>query len=407
MNDPKQQRSPLVNRPINVLHTRVICGSGGGPEKTILRSPGFLDKRRYRVAAAYIHPHNDGGIASIRDAAQALSVELHTIAERRALDRKTVTRLAGLCDDLQIDIWHSHDYKTDLLGPLIRRRRPAMKLVTTVHGFTRETLKTRLYARLNDAALLAFDHVFAVSPPLVRHCAMKGVHPDRLSYLPNAIDLKEYQRSRTTESAKQAFGIEPGTFAIGVVGRLSKEKGVDRAMRLFAGLSRENPAARLHIIGQGRERDTLTTLAHELNIASRVCWWGWRSDMRQLLEAMDFMLLTSHTEGIPNAMLEAMALGVPVAATDVGGVPDLLDHGESGLLLPSASPEQWAARLAPLLQWQPARADMARRAQRRVERSFDFDQRMQRVAAQYDRLCPTAQDTTRRPTPLLLKHSAA
>ena len=108
-----------------------------------------------------------------------------------------------------------------------------MKLVTTAHGFTRETWRTRLYYHVDNLAMLGYDQVIAVSPPLIKHCAYHGVNPDRLTYIPNAIDAAEYTRTRTQAQAKSAMGLPSNRFAIGVIGRLSPEKGVDRAIQMM------------------------------------------------------------------------------------------------------------------------------------------------------------------------------
>lgn len=378
-----------MSRRLSVLHTRVVAGSGGGPDKTVLRSAAYLPKDRVTIAAAYLHPAGDPGITRLSDQARAHGMPLFTIPERGAIDRRALLHLTDLCRRRRVEVWHSHDYKTDVLGRLVRRRLPGLKLVSTVHGFTRENLKMRLYARLNDLALAGFDHVFAVSPPLLRHCAMHGVHPDRLSYLPNAIELADYpQRTHTMQhDARRRHGIAGDGPAIALLGRLSKEKGVDRALQLYAELRRSRPGVTLHLIGDGPERGRLETQAESLGIRDGVTFHGWCGEPTSLLTAMDALLLTSHTEGMPNAVLEAMALGVPVAATAVGGVPEMLGGGHAGVLLAGSGVADWVEPVASLLSPSPRRASMALNARRRVETHYAFDARMRQVCERYESLC--------------------
>ncbi len=384
---PKVPGIPLngtEHKPANVLHARVVTGCGGGPEKTILRSPKFADASRYNVTAAYLYPQGDPGMCVIREHAKQLNCPLYEIAEAHALDLHAVDAMAELCRDLKVDIWHSHDYKTNVLGRLIKRKYP-MKLVTTAHGFTRETWRTKLYYHIDNLAMLSYDQVIAVSPPLVEHCANHGVNPDRLTYIPNAIDTGEYRRTQTPALAKAEMGLPADSFAIGVIGRLSVEKGVDRAIRMMADLVRTNPKAELHLIGDGPQRQELEQLAAQLGVANSIRWWGWQTDARPIYEMLDMLLLPSRTEGLPNVVLEAMAMRVPVAATDVGGVNDLLDHGACGIIL-NDNEHDWTNAIAPLLTSPAACDNFAEQAHQRVCESFSFSRRMEKIMGVYDKV---------------------
>lgn len=370
---------------VNVLHTRVVTGSGGGPDKTILRSGRYLDPSRYRLAAGYLYPANDLGIETLRRTAQANEMPFHAIPERGVIDRRALRMMLDLCRRLHIDIWHSHDYKTDLLGLLLRRYHP-MKLVTTVHGFTRETWRTRLYAKLNDLAFLGYDKVIAVSPPLVRYCAQRGANPDRLAYVPNGIVLDEYRRQRSTAEARAELSINTPGPHLAVVSRFSPEKGVDRAIELLPKLVDRDPHTTLHLIGDGPGQQQLRELAARIGVSGRIRWWGWQTQTRPILEAMDALLLTSHTEGLPNAVLEAMAVGLPVAATRVGAVPEVLDQGGCGVLL-SDEVAAWAEQVRPLLLPTFQREQMIATARDRLGACYDFERRMRRIEAIYAEVC--------------------
>ena len=373
-----------MTSPLNVLHARVVAGSGGGPDKTILRSAGGLNPARYRATAAYIHPTGDSGIDTVRAAATRQGMSIHTIPERGPLDPRTVRLMLDLCRRLKVHIWHAHDYKTDVLGRLLSARYP-MKLATTMHGFTGETWRTRLYARLANRAIRRYDRVIAVSPLLMRYAAEHGVHPDKLRYVPNGIDLGEYARKQPREQAKYALGLARGEHAIGVVARFSVEKGVDRAIRMFAKLHEQRPSTRLHLIGDGPQRDALERLAEELDVTYAVRWWGWQRDTKPITEAMDTLLLPSHTEGLPNAVLEAMVIGLPVAATRFPPVPDVLEDGACGVLLGSDE-TAWAQDLLPLIDQPITRERLLCAARVRVEQEYDFATRMRRVESVYDGL---------------------
>ena len=373
-----------MTKPVTILHARTVTGSGGGPDKTILRSADQLDPGRYQAVAAYLHPAGDTGIDSLRGTAARFGMPIHTIPERGPIDLRAIRLLGDLCKRLHVDIWHSHDYKTDLLGRLIQRKYP-MKLVTTMHGFTGETWRTRLYARLSNHALRRYDKVIAVSPQLMRYAAEHGVHLNKLRHVPNAIDLNEYKRARPRRQAKHALGLSKGEYAIGVVARFSVEKGVDRAIHMFADIHQQRPNTRLHLIGDGPRRTELESLVAELGLTDSVRWWGWQRDTRRILEAMDMLVLPSHTEGLPNVVLEAMAIGLPIAATRVGAVPEVLADGECGVLLEDAI-DRWPTQILPLIDLPLIRERLLCAAWIRVNEQYDFAHRMRRVESVYDEL---------------------
>ena len=373
-----------MTKPIKILHTRTVTGSGGGPDKTILRSAAQLDPRRYKAIAAYLHPAGDMGIDLLRGVAARFGMGMHTIPERGPIDLRAIRLLRDLCKRLHVEVWHAHDYKTDILGRLIARQHP-MKLVTTMHGFTGETWRTRLYARLSHRALRRYDRVLAVSPQLMRYAAEQGVQPDKLRYVPNGIDLSEFKRRQPREQAKYALGLAKDEHAVAVVARFSAEKGVDRAVRMFAALNQQRPNTRLHLIGDGPQRGDLESLVDRLGLTYQVRWWGWQKDARPILEAMDTLVLPSRTEGLPNVVLEAMAIGLPVVATQVGAVNEVLDGGACGVLL-SNDEDAWAEQLLPVIDMPLVRERLLCAAWLRVNQEYDFVRRMRRVEAIYDEL---------------------
>lgn len=367
-----------------VLHTRVVSGSGGGPDKTILRSACYVDPQRLRMGAAYIHPVGDSGIKALRERARDWGCPMWEFPESGPIDPWIVQALLRLCREQRVTIWHAHDYKTDALGLLLRRFWP-MKLVTTVHGWTRESLRTRLYYHVDNWCLNKYDQVIAVSRDLEGHCWERGVAEDRLTYIPNAIEPEEYSRALAPEAARRALGVAADRFVIGTVGRLSVEKGVSRSVYCLAQVRKAFPNVELHLVGDGPERAKIEGLARELGVAEAVRFWGWQARVKPFYEVMDLLLLPSHTEGLPNVVLEAMAMGVPVAATDVGGVAELLEEGRCGVVL-ARDQTTWSKQLVPLLSQPQRRAALSRRARRRVEERYTFRRRMERVMAVYERV---------------------
>lgn len=371
--------------PARVLHVRVMAGTGGGPEKTILRSPRHVDPGRYDLTAAYITPRNNPGNPGLARAAADCGCPLAVIEEVGPLDPRAIGRLARLCDQRNVAIWHGHDYKSNLIGLLLRRRR-AMKLISTVHNWTDHTWRLKLYRHVDQWTLRHYDRVLTVSPALVEQCKAFGVRADRLRYVPNAIEPHLFRRNRTPPEARRELGLAPDVPVLGYVGRFSREKRIDRLIELVPALRERLGPVQVLLIGDGPQREPLQRLAVEHGVGEAVRFCGWQSPVHRWYEAMDVMVLPSEREGLPNVLLEAMAMGVPVAATAVGANPDLLDAGRCGLLLDNADNGPWLAALGELIGDAAMRRRMAGEARQRIDQRFSFDARMQTIMDEYDRL---------------------
>lgn len=365
-----------------ILHVRVVANAGGGPDKTIIRSAQYLDPCRYQMSAAYMYPRKSKDFKTLKTQATKLRCKMIELPENSVLDFSSYKALLKICSDQEINIWHGHDYKSNLLGILIRRKLPNLKLVTTVHGWTCETFRTKLYYHLDNYCLKQYDEVVAVSPKLYDHCKNKlKIDAQKLTYIPNAIRPEEYQPQKTNAQARAELGIDTAKTIIGVVGRLSIEKGVDRAIDAMAKL----PNCELHIIGDGPEQNKLKEQAQNLNVADRIKFWGWQENAISFYQAMDMLLLPSHTEGLPNVVLEAMVMQTPVASTDVGGVRDLLGDGSCGMILPTQQPTAWPNMIQNMLADPEQMDQTARLAKQRIMTHFTFESRMQRMMRVYDK----------------------
>jgi glycosyltransferase involved in cell wall biosynthesis len=261
------------------------------------------------------------------------------------------------------DVVHTHGYRADLLGGSAARLLGVPR-VSTVHGFTGGDWKNRLYETLQLRTLRRFDAVVAVSRPLVTRLARTGIPADRITQIPNAWGPTSPGLDRGR--AREVLGLSPDVTMLGWVGRLSPEKGPDLFLRAFARLGTSFQAA---ILGTGRMRGDLEAEATGLGLRGRVHWLGLVPGAGRLLAAFDGVVLSSRTEGTPIALFEAMAAGVPVVATRVGGVPDVLE-GDVALLVPPEDPVSLAAAMAALVTEPAAAAARAERARRRLAEAY-------------------------------------
>lgn len=373
-----------ASRPV-VLDTRVVHGSGGGPDKTILNSPRFLDQAGYHNLCAYMHPPGDPGFESLMQKAQTWQAPLLSVHDRGPWDWGVLKRMLQICRRERVAIWHGHDYKSNLIGLLLRPFWP-MRLVTTVHGWVHWTRRTALYYEIDRLCLPRYDRVICVSEDLHERCLACGVAPGRCVVIENGIDSRQFARCVRPEEAKRRLGILPGRLVVGAIGRLSAEKGFDVLIQsvkrlLDAGLDLE-----LLIAGEGNQRPQLEAQIHASGREGRIRLLGYLPDPMPVYEAMDVYALSSYREGLPNVLLEAMAMEIPVVATRVAGVPRLVRHEENGLLVEPGSAEALAAAIA-----RPLRdADLASRLRRSgrttVEVDYSFEARMRTIRSIYDDL---------------------
>ncbi|HVS37886.1 MAG TPA: glycosyltransferase [Gemmataceae bacterium] len=379
-----------------VLDARVIRGSGGGPDKTLLNSPRFLRDAGYHMICAYLRDPNDPGFETLRRKAEERDAPLVAVDDAGPLDVGVVPRLLRICRRERVSIWHGHDYKTNALGLVLRCFWP-MRLVTTVHGWVHHTARTPLYYRLDRLCLPFYDKVICVSEDLYRLCRDCRVPADRCELLENGIDGDEYRRRRSVAEAKRRLGLASDRPLIGAAGRLSAEKGFDILIRAVGQLRRDGVDGDLVIVGEGDERPRLEALIAELGLAGRVRLLGYRTDLPDWYEAMDVFALSSLREGLPNVLLEAMALETPVVATRIAGVPRLVRPEENGLLVEPGSVDELAGALGSLLRDAELGRRLAHAGRQTVETDFSFAVRMEKLRLIYDRLLGTDRKQGRRP----------
>ena len=381
------------NRPV-VLHARVVTGTGGGPDKTILNSPRFLDDFGYEALCAYLHPPDDPGFEEIKRRAESLNAEMISVPDRGIKDISVVTRMLTICRERNVSIWHGHDYKSDALGLLLRKFHP-MKLVSTVHGWGVMSKKTPLYHAIDRFSLKSYDRVICVSDKLLTECLKAGVPIGNLCEIDNAIDLSSDDSLIATREARTHFGIDPEKPVVVAVGRLSKEKAFDILIQSFADLLATGFDATLLIAGDGPEREALRQQIASLQVEHSVRLLGHVSNPRTVYAAADVFALSSTSEGLPNCLLEAMACGVPVVATTVGAVPTVIADEFNGLLVSPGNSQFLTLAMSRLLSNGELRDQLAAAGRNTLESRYSFARRMKKVAAVYDSVLPGTDPTNK------------
>jgi glycosyltransferase involved in cell wall biosynthesis len=366
-----------------VLHVRCVSGRGGGPEKTILRSPEHLERLGYRGIAAYLFDAGDAGFQELLDWAERERCPMIGVPDGGALDRTLIAKFVHLCERYDVRIWHGHDYKSNLLGWLVRKRlgRP-LTLVSTAHGWVHKTWKTPLYFGIDRWCLRRYEHVIAVSGDLFEACKKARVPESRLTLIHNAIESDVFRPDERTARCKAARE----RLVIGGVGRLAHEKGFDHLIRAVCSLRDEGHDVALEIAGEGPEQASLQAQIDASGHAPHLTLLGHQSDKHALYSRFDIYALSSLREGLPNVILEALAMELPLLATRCGGVVEAVQDGVEALLCESGSEAELLAPLRRLVTDGDLRARLAQQGRARIERDFDFSERMRRMTRIYDEL---------------------
>jgi glycosyltransferase involved in cell wall biosynthesis len=269
-----------------------------------------------------------------------------------------------------------------LVGRILGR--PALLRVAT-ESDVREFAEGRHWKyRLFFWLLRGAAGVIAPSAAIRDELLRAGFSRERIVYFANAVDVNRFRPATPAAKAeaKGALGLPKNTAVIGTVARLVERKGIDVLLQAFATV-RHSHRVHLIVVGDGPLKEELRALARELEIDGSVSWLGFQRDTARCLRTMDVFALPSRLEGSPNAVLEGMAVGLPVVATNIGGVIDLLEEGRNGLLVPPDDPDALAAALGRLLRNVPLRAELGCRARNRAVEVFSLSDNISRLMDLY------------------------
>lgn len=360
------------------LHVLQVVGNAivGGMESWVLQTAARLPRERFALSA--LLPFEGRLARQLREAGVAVTVA--PMPEEPPWS--SVQTAAALCRAGGVHLLHAHLPRAHLLAAQAGAL-TGTPVLTTLHGRELTMLDLALHR-------LVRSHVSVVCRPSWHHALGVGVDPARLSCEPNGVDTARFAPPAAPRAAPGALrtrlGLEAGVPLVGFVGRLSPEKGPEVFVRAVAALQRRCPGAQAVLVGEGPMAAELQAAATAPGLAGRLHFAGACTDMPAVYAELDLLLLTSHTEAMPLALMEAMACGLPVVATAVGGVVDMVAHGESGLLVDPDDAEAAAQAAAALLADAAQRRRMGAAGRARAVASFDLAPAVARVAALLERV---------------------
>ncbi len=371
---------------IDVLHL-IDTARIGGPGKTIINSARYIDHDRFRVHVASFTRLDDSR-NEFADAVTHAGIPFLPLPETRRLNPSHLRAIRAYVRDHDIRVVHAHGYRSDVVSWLATRGTGAA-LVTTHHGWIRNHWRQALFTRIATRLSAQFDGVQVVSGHLLEELPDRLRRSGRVEVVHNAVVLDDYAPIGARAAHRHTLGVEDGHVLIGVVGRLSLEKGCLEMIDAFARVRARHPHARLVLVGEGPLEAEVRRRIDEQTLGGSVRIVPHQRDVRPVYEALDILVCPSRTEGLSNVIMEAMVYGLPVVATRVGGNGELVRDGSTGVLVPASQPEVMADGIGGLVDDAARRQALGAGGRARVQEAFSFDGRMRREERFYERVLGT------------------
>ena len=351
---------------MKVLH--IISSSGMyGAEAVILNLSRALSSMNHESALGVFYNSAHPSL-ELYDRAQQEGIAAHRISCEGQFDRSVSRAIRQLALSTNADVLHAHGYKSDLYC-YYALRGTNTPLVSTCHTWYDNDVKVWLYGVLDRFILKNFAGVIAVSEEVRQRLLAAGVKRERIWLIRNGIDVNVYPRHSKANAEREE------RLTVGLVGRLSPEKGVDIFLNAAAKILSAMPNVTFLVAGDGPDREALQAQIQALNIQTKARLLGRLDDLRGFYQSLDLLVSASRQEGLPMALLEGTACGLPVVATAVGEVPSIVENGRTGIIVPPQDADALAEGMLALLRDPERRNRMGVAARELVAKEFS-SQRM-------------------------------
>ena len=374
---------------IKVAH--LIKGLGRGGAEVLIRDGVAGSNGRFDMTIGYFLPWKDALAGELRDAgATVRCFDAHS--ELAMLGR--LPQVVRWLRDERVDVLHCHLPLSAVVGRL------AGKLAGCPVVYTEHNLQER-YRRAtrlaNRVSWRLQSRVIAVSDPVAASIARHGLPANiPVDVIHNGVDVNRFSASqRSRDRLRRELGIPPSAIVIGTVAVMRIQKRLDLWLDVAVRVSAAEPRARFLLVGDGPLRTEIETRAGEIGLAEKVLFTGLREDPLPFYRAMDIYLMSSDFEGLPVALIEAMACKCAPVCTKAGGIPEVISHGEHGLLVSVGDVDGLANAVERLIGDRGLRGRLAADARCRVEQAFSLDRMLARVEACYERAALGARDNRR------------
>jgi glycosyltransferase involved in cell wall biosynthesis len=309
-------------------------------------------------------------------------IDVETLDCQGRFDRSAIRRIAEVVGDRGIDVLHSHGYKSNFYG-YAASARVGVPFIATCHLWTRSNATVRLYEALDAYVLRRADHVVGVSDGILDALRKSGMSPAKTSVIYNGIGGAA--KPADEPSLRAELDIARDAPLVGAVARLEEQKGLRYFIEAAERVVLDLPQAVFVIVGDGSMRESLAESIRQKGLNHRVRLLGQRNDMSNIYASLDLFVLASLNEGLPMVLLEALSAALPVVATKVGAVPQVIDSGRSGLLVDPSNPKMLADSILACLRDKQFAYSLGMHGRATVLERFSSDTMSRQYLAVYER----------------------
>ncbi len=371
---------------INVMYLRSSYAQEGGPETLILSVLQGIDTSKFNINVVVLQELK-ASENFFESNIKSLGFNADRIVWRNFIFfLPSFFKLISLIKKHNVNIIHTHDVRSDFMG-LIAGKMLGIPVVTSVHGWIGRSLKERIHDFFDKLIVRFASTIIANSKAMQRYLVRLKIQERKVRTIHNAVDLSNFMSAEGSESTKMELGLNSGFPIIGTVGRLDVEKGHEILLEAAQEVIQSCPEAAFVIAGQGPIESDLKKTAEKLKLSQRVTFTGYFRNLSKILGIMDIFVLPSLSEGLPLTLLEAMAAGKPIVATDVGGVPELIINGQTGLLVKSRSARELSKAILELVQNKEKARGLGEKAREAVLNNFSSEVMIKKLEDVYESVC--------------------
>jgi len=371
-----------MKRPVHVL--QLIDSMAFGGAEVLLRdlTCGLLE-RGYKVSVCY---STSGPIA---DEMKAIGVSITRLPRLGRLDPFLLWRMWHEIRRKRPDIVHTHLFKSDFHGRIAARLAGVKVVISTLHNCD-PWAKNPILGNIYGLTARLADKIIAVSQDVQEYAIRYRLsQPDYVETIPNAIPLERFKKDKLLGCAiRKEFNISENAPLLGIIARLSEQKDHQTFLKAAAIIAEKRPATRFLIVGEGPLRPYLQELTESMGLSRSVIFCGIRKDIESIYSALDVLVFSSRWEGLPVSLLEGMASGLPIVATDVGSISRVMKAGEMGAIVAPGDPVALAEACLALIDDPELRQKMGEAALTLVESSYSLQAMVDKISNLYQSFLP-------------------
>ena len=365
--------------PKTIMHL-IATNFYGGPEKQIVEHLKRLSGHYGGILASFLEGSNPN---ETLEQAKIVGLKHHGIPMSNRFDIRALWKLIQLLGREKVDLLCAHGYKSTVMGWWAGKK-VGIPVIAFSRGYTAENKKVAFYEWLERRALSRLDAIIFVSEGQRKRLESFGIRGRKSWVVHNAISVNSTGTTDKRKEIFEEFGIPSNATMVVSAGRLSPEKGHRFLVEAIGMLKGSINNTHFVFCGDGPCQKELGKQSKELGISEICHFVGFRRDIDEIFQAMDLMVLPSLTEGLPNVVLEAFACAKPVVATAVGGVPEIVEDGINGILVPKERPDLLADAIKDCLAIPDKRRAMGEAGYQKVKSEFTFESQTQKLETIYD-----------------------